>query len=140
MSHSVRLKTRNISRLSGYCKFRYRLRSCLGSRFRSIFRNCPVLEMLAVQFSNFEILSISFERTHGKNTRAYLGVFSSRNCLRFFLLDSHGSYCVHLKQLNSMIFFSLLQQFVSQRFGESFCYNNLTRCKSGKWLSILHTQ
>ena len=100
MSHSVRLKTRNISRLSGYCKFRYRLRSCLGSRFRSIFRNCPVLEMLAVQFSNFEILSISFERIHGKNTLAYLGVFNSQNCLRlFFLLDSHGSYCVHLKKI-----------------------------------------
>ena len=39
-----------------------------------------------------------------------------------------------------MRFFSHLQQFASQRFVESFYYNNLAQCKSGKRLDILQSQ
>ena len=62
--HSVRIKIRNPSWFSGYYILRSRIKPGLDSRFRSIFRNFPVSEMLAVQFSNCENLRISFEHKH----------------------------------------------------------------------------
>ena len=76
MSHSVRLKIRNIWWLSGYCESRSRSRLWLDSIFRLIFRNFTVLEMPAVQFSNCEKLCISFEHKHNKEMNrknTYLG-------------------------------------------------------------------
>ena len=72
--------------------------------------------MPAVQFSNRENLRIrpSYEPKHysvmnGKNTSAcaYAGALhrSSQICLRLFLLDLHGTYCVHFQtiELNEIL-------------------------------------
>ena len=104
MFYCVILKTRNISWLSGYCKFRSRLEPCLDSRFKAIFKNLPISEMPAVQFNNCENRRISFERKsnqemNGKNTCACLVALHSQNCLRLFLLDLLGTSCVHFQTI-----------------------------------------
>ena len=88
VSYSEKLKTRNISWLSGYCKFRHRLRPYLDSRFRSIFRNFLVSEMPAVEMNE-------------KNT----WVLHSQRCLLLFVIDSFVTYCVHFQtiELNEIL-------------------------------------
>ena len=145
MSLSVRLKTRNITWLSGYCTFRSR--PCLDSRFRPIFRNSPVSEMPAVQVSrpNCENLLVSFElkdncQMNGETCALIYAFYIVKVASSFFFWVRMELIVCIFKLLNSIRFFSDLQQFASHRFGESFCYNNLIRCKSGKCLDILQSQ
>ena len=83
--------------------------------------------MPAVQFSNCENVCISFEHKHIEEMnwktnefifRFYIVKISSGF---FFWIRTELIVCI-FKLLNSMKFVSHLQQ-----FGESFCYNNLTR-------------
>ena len=136
MFHSVILKTRNISWLSGCCK----------SRFRSNFRKFLDSEMPAVQFNNCEKFHISFEPKHNKNMKwknmcIYLGAFHSQNCFKAFFIWIRTELIVCIsKLLNTLfipLFFSGVTTICLPAIWRIVCFSNLTRCKSGKRLGNL---
>ena len=70
--------------------------------------------MTAVHYNNCEHLHISFERKHNKESKEenicpYLGALHSQNCLRLFVLDSHGTYCMHFQTFKDLIYSEIIQ-------------------------------